>query len=572
MRRNTKLKLGIHTGHDANIALMDEQGNVVFAAGEERFNRKKMYAGFPSQAIEYVTKRFSDSIYSMTACRMSSGEKLIRELAFFANSFRKQLAAPRFLIWVKNGFRKLRYGRSMESGAKPVTDSIPDIIQNVEHHHAHAAGAFYPSGFERAYVMTLDGEGDGYSCCFYHGSAGALKRYRSYFHNEITIGRDYEKVTAMLGFHPIRHPGKITGLAAYGTYNESCIDMLQSYLKAGWQKDRKRIFSTSEAYQVMSPEGRKSLIIDRETQFKAFSREDLAFAVQYLTEKRVLNLIKTNIPDPSHQNIALAGGVFANVALNKKIKELGFRKIFIQPAMTDCGLSLGSLLYSTPSAPGIRKKLEHVYLGPSYTAEEIRSVLENEAVSYQSPDNLPDIVAEMLAEGKVIARFDGAMEFGPRALGNRSILYHTGDPSVNDWLNKQLCRTEFMPFAPVLLRQYAKDYLHGLDGAEHPGKFMTITFDCTEKMKKDCPAVVHVDGTARPQILDPEDNPGYGAILQSYYKLTGIPALVNTSFNMHEEPIVMTPEQALRAFHASRLDAMIMGPFLIQPAKHAVKH
>ena len=155
------------------------------------------------------------------------------------------------------------------------------------------------------------------------------------------------------------------------------------------------------------------------------------------------------------------------------------------------------------------------------------------------------------------------MEYGPRALGNRSILYQPTDPSVNDWLNKRLVRTEFMPFAPVTMVEYADQCYEGLNGARYPAHFMTITFDCTPWMKKHCPAVVHVDGTARPQLIDRAANPGYYGVLEEYHKLTGLPCLINTSFNMHEEPIVCTPADAIRAFVDGHLDHLAMGKFLL---------
>ena len=554
--------IGIHAGHDANVTVIDDKGQVLFAAGEERFNRKKMFAGYPARALKHAAGLNAVPPSAMATCRMNRTAKTIRELGFFYHSFRRNLAAPRFGIWVKNSLKKLRRGRILEqmSGAEFPLPQVP--VTNVEHHHAHAASAYYPSGFESAYVMTLDGEGDGYSCCFYETRFGELHRFNAYYHNDVTVGRDYEKVTAMLGFHPLRHPGKITGLAAYGHHNDACITALDSYLKQSWRSGKLSFLDTSQAYQVISEEGKRQLIQDRQTVLKAFSREDIAFAIQYLTEQKVLALIKANIKEIDGADIALAGGVFANVALNKRVKELGFRQVFVQPAMTDAGLSLGAVLYAIPNRKSFRP-IEHVYWGPSYSPDDIKLTLDAAGVKYTMPDDMGEAAAELLCQGKVLARFDGAMEFGPRALGNRSILYHAGDPSVNDWLNKKLQRTEFMPFAPVTLMDHAQANYLNITGAEHTAKFMTITFDCSEKMKQTCPAVVHVDGTARPQLLDPADNPGYGAILQAYYKKTGIPSLVNTSFNMHEEPIVMTPDDALRAYKASELDALIAGPFLI---------
>ena len=194
---------------------------------------------------------------------------------------------------------------------------------------------------------------------------------------------------------------------------------------------------------------------------------------------------------------------------------------------------------------------------------------EEQGLTYERIDDLEKTVATLLAQKKVIARFNGRMEFGPRALCNRSILYSASEHEANDWLNKRLGRTEFMPFAPVVMAEHVDKLFVNMQGTEHACKFMTIILECTEWMKGNCPAVVHVDGTARPQIVTKEINPSIHKILTHYEKATGIPVLVNTSFNMHEEPIVCTPEDAVRAYLASRLDFLAMGPFLAQ-IKHPV--
>ena len=183
------------------------------------------------------------------------------------------------------------------------------------------------------------------------------------------------------------------------------------------------------------------------------------------------------------------------------------------------------------------------------------------------PDNLAKTVAELIHSGKVVARFDGRMEYGPRALGNRSIMYHAREPEVNQWLNHRLGRTEFMPFAPVTLYEDRENCYHNIKGAEHAAEFMTVTFDCTDQMKKDCPAAVHVDGTARPQLIRREVNQGYYDILKEYQKISGISSLINTSFNMHEEPIVCSPYDAIRAFLDGDLDYLAIGQHLVKQPK-----
>jgi carbamoyltransferase len=204
-----------------------------------------------------------------------------------------------------------------------------------------------------------------------------------------------------------------------------------------------------------------------------------------------------------------------------------------------------------------------VYLGPEYSARDIEAELQRTDLPYRFVPNIEAEVARLLASGSVVARFNGRMEYGPRALGNRSILYTPTDPSVNDWLNKNLKRTEFMPFAPSTLFEEAPRCYEGLAGGEAPARYMTITFQCTEWMRTHCPGVVHLDGTARPQLVRSEENPSYYAIIDAFRRLTGLPTVINTSFNIHEEPIVCSPADAVRAFSIGHLDYLAIGDFLV---------
>ena len=209
-----------------------------------------------------------------------------------------------------------------------------------------------------------------------------------------------------------------------------------------------------------------------------------------------------------------------------------------------------------------QRRLPDVYLGPEYSHKEMEDGLRRASVPFEYVKNIEDRIGELLARGHVVARFNGRMEYGPRALGNRSILYQPTDPSVNDWLNKKLKRTEFMPFAPVTLKEDAENLYQNIAPNRFPAEFMTITFECTQKMKKECPATVHVDDTARPQLASSEINESYTRILQAYKKRTGLSTIINTSFNMHEEPILCSPDDAIRAFNLGHLEYLALGPFL----------
>ncbi len=297
-----------------------------------------------------------------------------------------------------------------------------------------------------------------------------------------------------------------------------------------------------------------------------FKIEDLASSMQTLLEDVVVDYCKCWIEKTGISNVALAGGVFANVRLNQKVHELEcVENIYIHPGMGDEGLSFGAALNPAALHKGaFSETLHDAYLGPGYKDKEIEDALMQRGLSYTHHENVEEEIANLLSKGYVVARFNGRMEYGPRALGNRSILYQPNDKSANDWLNKHLHRTEFMPFAPAVAYENASRCFHNTSGAENAARFMTITFDCTDEMKQLCTGVVHVDGTARPQLVREEDNPSYYKIIREYERLTGIPSIVNTSFNVHDEPIVCSPEDALNGFIDGDLDYLAAGNFIVE--------
>jgi carbamoyltransferase len=260
----------------------------------------------------------------------------------------------------------------------------------------------------------------------------------------------------------------------------------------------------------------------------------------------------------------MSGGVVANVKFNQRVKELpGVEKIFIHPNMGDGGCGTGAAMLQFAGNSRLHDPLPDVFLGPSHTDDEIASVLQESQLPFERYDPIEPKIAQLIASGKVVGRFNGKMEYGPRALGNRSILYHAKEPDVNQWLNQRLGRTEFMPFAPATLYEERHKCYKNIDGADYAAQFMTITFDCTEFMRRECPAAVHVDGTARPQLVTATSNPSFHKIITEYHRLTGIPSVINTSFNMHEEPIVCSPEDAVRAFLQGNIEYLAIGPFLV---------
>ena len=561
--------IGYHRSHEASVVAIDAAGRPLHAIAEERLSRIKMQGGWPRRAAAWLEERVALDGARLVHGGLPLAQRLPRELRLAlwnATHGRLQDVHPK-------RFRKLAEGVFGRGRAAQPALFAGRERAHVDHHTCHAASAYYPSGFDEAEVVTVDGVGDTYSSRFFHGRGGHLEPRAVRFHTEFPLGHNYEFVTALLGFHPHRHAGKVTGLAGHGRVEPRLVAKLDAWSDEIWSARSGRPYFFMLHSQHGSTAGDphfaaavRELRETRTTRFGDWSDAEIAAAIQHVLEREVARLIAANIPRIEGQPIALAGGVFANVKLNKLVKEMGFGNIFVQPAMGDCGLAFGApLQILAEQNGGLRPyRLEHVYLGPEYDDAAIEQALRAAGLTAPRFDAVEPEIARLLADGRVVARFTGRMEFGPRALGNRSILYHCSDPHVNDWLNKRLQRTEFMPFAPATLEDEAEASFVGLAGAEHTAEFMTIIFDCSEEFRTHCPAAVHVDGTARPQIVREATNPSFHRVLEEYRKLTGIGTLVNTSFNMHEEPIVCSPEDAVRAFLLGHLDYLAIGNHVVE--------
>ena len=284
-----------------------------------------------------------------------------------------------------------------------------------------------------------------------------------------------------------------------------------------------------------------------------------------MLETIATNYIRYYVQKTGIDSVVLAGGVVANVKMNQRIFEIeGIQRLFAYPNMGDGGCGTGAAFLASGDSLKDVPPYSNVYFGPDYSEQRIIKDLDAAGLLYEYIGPIEKRVAQLIHEGRVVARFNGRMEYGPRALGNRSILYRASEPEVNQWLNQRLGRTEFMPFAPATLFEERHQCYHNMDGADYAAQFMTLTFDCTDFMKKSCPAAVHVDGTARPQLVKKEVNPSYYEILREYHRLSGVPSVINTSFNMHEEPIVNTPDDAIRAFLQGNIDYLAIGNLLVR--------
>lgn len=563
--------IGISEEGDAGVAVI-RNSRIIYAVNEERFTRKKLQSGFPHKSLQMTLDYLrANSLTSELKGVALAGEIHIREFGIpkkptLAQRILGMLSdtnlAPYFIGTnagieaARSMYKKLQSGRI--KGIKRLLSQygLGDFSLNVfDHHLCHAYSAYFTSGFNDCLTITLDAAGDGYCSRVYECHDAQMKLLHSvpFFHS---IGYYYTLVTFILGFKEGQQ-GKVTGLSARGN-PETTLPIFEE--KIPYNSERMLFDNKGKYYFYEMPELKKRL--------DGFSREDISAGIQKHLEKSVTSYIRDLLRSFNHRNVnlALAGGVFANVLLNRAVARIdGVNQVFVHPHMGDGGLATGAAfaMFKGINPETGSYKMEHVYFGCEFSDVEIEDELRNNNLNYRYCGSIEVEVARLIADGKVVARFEGKMEYGPRALGHRSVLYHAKDPSVNTWLNNRLKRSEFMPFAPAVLEEYTDEYFIN-ENQHHPAYFMTIVTDTTEKCKKECPAIVHVDGTARPQIVNRDISPSYYKIIDEYRKLTGIPVVVNTSFNMHEEPIVDSPKTAVDAFLRGHLDYLAIGKFLVK--------
>jgi carbamoyltransferase len=574
------LVLGMQSGHEASAAILKD-GRLVAAISEERLSRIKNDGGrLPDRAIDQALaladaeRRQVDELalqYTFFPEEYIVRETLAKELERRLSRFKKSLRGEeRSQILLCNLMERLRArGKSFDRHFKKDRFLQGEGFTNAgatffDHHEAHALPAAYFSGFDEAAVFTMDGNGD---WNIHHTSSilrdGRLTRVYLSNARGASGGLFYSHITRLLGFKPMRHEGKIIGLAAHGDPTRLYDDFSRAF---GLSSDGRTV--TSEFVGRPSAEAERYRFLERAVQ--GHSREDVSAAVQAVLEDVALELVCNFLAETGLRKVALNGGVFANVKLNQRIASLPeVDSVFVFPAMSDTGNSVGAALLqhigqAGGSLPG--EPLQTVYLGPEYSPRAIEGSLRDRGLSAErlSEEELIARAADAIHRGRIVGWFQGRMEFGPRALGNRSILARPTDVSINDWLNERLDRSEFMPFAPSALEEYAQELFLGVDKARHTASFMTITFDVAPAWRERIPAVVHVDGTARPQLVSEDSNPLYHRLIHAYHALSGIPLVLNTSFNAHEEPIVCAPAEALQAFTERRIDCLGIGPFWLE--------
>jgi carbamoyltransferase len=553
-------------------------GELKAFAAEERFTRiKDSFGLMPSMATQWCLEQAELDTSSVDAIAFGWNANLYRFymplfVAFSALRFASfkgdKGAFPRVVEQLTKyhpkSVRKSLFPILGEGGSEK---EMPPVFY-YSHHLAHAASTFYSSGFEQSLVFVVDGSGENLCTSVYEGSGENLKKIFS-LPIPHSLGWFYQSITEWLGFTPNSHEGKTMALAAYGKPDPALFMALEKMLRlrpdgeyrynpvysfAG-RHSKGKIFSD----QLESLLGRCRL---KGEPFLAL-HYDVAFATQQLIENAMLAMVEKLMAKPGFSgNLCLAGGVSLNCKMNGVLaSHKQVNKIFVPPVSSDDGTALGAaLLLAKERGYNVRSQLEHAYWGPSFDNVRIEEELKKAGLTYFYREDIVSFAAEALKEGKIIGWFQGAMEVGARALGNRSILAHPGLPKMKDRVNLRVKNREaWRPFAASILFEAAERMVHN----PKPSPFMTIAFSTTEEAKKLIPEAIHIDGTTRPQFVTLANNRIFYQLIKEFERLTGIPALLNTSFNDQEEPIVCRPEQAIQTFLNTGLEVLVLGNFYV---------
>ena len=570
------LILGLNMFHaDASAAIVLD-GEVKFAIAEERLNRHKHFGGFPALAVkaclDYVGARISDVEH--VAVGQDSDANLAKKVQY-------ALANPaKILNFIRLRHRKeaMRDVRSLLSKALNIDSSQLRFQEHhLEHHIAHIASAYYCSPWDKAAGFSYDGSGDFVSTMMARCEGNEIEVLDRVFLPH-SLGSVYTMICEFIGYTQYGDEGKVMGLAPYGkeTYRDE-IRRIVAEKNGGFELDLSyfKPLGSNQGMQVLPDgtvrlarhfsEGMEKLFGQPRSPHAEITQRDmdLAFALQQRFEEvffYLLNQLHDRVPFDS---LALAGGCALNSVGNGKLFDhTPFRCTYIQPAAGDEGLAIGAALHTYHSVlqqPG-RHELKNSYLGPEFSESRIRSALLNAGLQYRQMERnaLLDEVAERIAAGDVVGWFQGRMEWGPRALGNRSIVAHPGLPNMKDVLNARIKHREwFRPFAPSILADYQHEYFEH----DHPSPFMLHVYKIRSEKRKALCAVNHIDNTGRLQTVAREENPLYYDLISAFHRKTGIPVILNTSFN-ENEPIVCTPEEAIDCFQRTRMDVLAIGPFM----------
>jgi carbamoyltransferase len=578
--------LGLASSHDASACVFID-GRLAAAVSQERITRRKNDGcRLPLEAMEHalevagITRAQVDGVALM--------HSFFPEKYFRRESLAKEVEARlvRARRRMQGGERQLNVNDLLKRVAGRGAGIVPwfrrdeflsglglrpdAAVRFYDHHATHAMAAAWYSGFDECAVLTIDGVGE---LNIFHTastwSGGVLTRLGFSDTLGASPGEYYEAITAAMGFIPLRHEGKVLGLAAHGDPRK----LYKEFHRALRASPRSNYPGNSFDSDFV---GRHDAYAAREAYLEALvrshPREDAAAAAQAVFEDAIEEIARDLLARTGQRRLAVNGGVFANVKLNQRLAALPeLDRLFVFPAMSDTGNSVGAALFSVLEDKGKTKAetLRSVYWGSSWDDAACAKALSAAGFAPERLDEgaLISRAADAIHAGRVVGWFQGRMEFGPRALGNRSMVARPTDNEINKTLNARLSRTEFMPFAPSVLEEHAADIFDNTVKSSDCLPFMTITCNVKTAWRTRIPAVVHVDGTARPQTVSRATNPLYWNLIEAYRQRSGIPLVLNTSFNVHEEPIVCFPENAVQALAEDRIDCLALGPYWAERIK-----
>jgi carbamoyltransferase len=546
--------------HDSSACIVRD-GELLFAIAEERISRIKHDAGYPRLAIQacldFAHIR-ADELDEVCFGWTTAGPGFRHDL--------KCLASGGLPLTYQNVLTTSVFFLSMwhqQSGTKAFRQWFGDVkarMRFVEHHLAHAISAYAYSGFDEAAVVVMDGRGAWEATSIWRGKDGKLEHVLTMPFPD-SLGLFYSQFTGYLGFQPNSDEWKVMGLAPYGQPKIK-LDAFIDTEAPPYRVHVKRLLGNgrgefSDMTSSLGPQRLPESEIDDR-------HKNIAYAVQDACETAMMSVVRMALEKTRCRYLCLAGGVALNSKGNGKIAASGLAdKIFVQPAASDDGVALGAALapYLDHGGRLPNKAMRHAYLGPEFDDSAIQNALRTYKLSYARLDDPAATAAELVSRGKILGWFQGRMEFGPRALGSRSILADPRDPEMNAKVNNAVkFREWWRPFAPSLKREAAADYLES--ATDSP--FMILTTQVRPEKRGVIPAVTHVDGSARPQTVEKEINPLYWRLLDEFEKRTGVPVIMNTSFNLRGEAIVHTPTDAVRTFFSSGMDALVIGSFLVE--------
>ncbi len=574
--------------HDSGIALI-ENGEVLFAAQEERFSRLKHDASFPYKSIEKMLRELNLKKEDIDICVFYEKPllKFDRLLSTYMHIAPKGFKSFSIAIpeWVRE---KLFFRNSLKKHLKKSLGK--EITKNIffsEHHYSHAASAYFPSPYKEATVLTVDGVGEWATTTIGHGTNGELNLLRE-IHFPHSLGLLYSAFTQYCGFRVNSGEYKLMGLAPYGKpiYKQIILENLIIKNTDLSFELNLNYFNFLGGLEMINKEFENLFDLPaRETnQDISLHYCNVASSIQVVLEEILIELVNEAIRLTGVKNLVLAGGVALNCVANKKIlDESDIENLWIQPASGDAGGSLGAALAYYYSNFDIQKNnqndaMKGSYLGTGYSNEEIESELKQQNLTYKKFDDekLYKFIAKELSNGKIIGRFDGRMEFGPRALGNRSILADPRNKEMQSKLNRKIkFRESFRPFAPTVLEEHVDKYFDtknlspymlltsDVKGVEINPISSTNLLDQLSAINSYLPAITHVDGSARIQTVSNEINENYYNLINEFYNQTNCPVVVNTSFNVRGEPIVESPKDAIRCFLNTNIDILAIGNFIV---------